>query len=256
MNLHHETPSGDVQIWHGDALAGLPCEVDCLIADPPYSERTHVKSSPAVFLGTVTGSGNETQRRELDYMSWTPEHVAAASLSWHEHTKGWIVIMSDSVLTPVWERCLAAAGRYVFAPLPFVSPGSRVRLAGDGPSSWTCWVIVARPRHKPYSNWGTLPGAYICPPERMPIVGGKPRRLMLALVNDYSRPGDLVADPCCGAGTTLWAAQELGRRAVGVDISLEHCELAAQGRPIGGEAGQLDLLSMEEDVPPRGGDGA
>jgi tRNA G10 N-methylase Trm11 len=41
---------------------------------------------------------------------------------------------------------------------------------------------------------------------------------MRALVRDYSRPGDLVCDPCCGAGTTLRAAIEEGRRAIGGDI--------------------------------------
>jgi len=238
MKLYHK--AGAVQIWQGDSTEGLPCEVDHVIADPPYSARVHGGHDRQV----------ENCRREekgamvnaIDYPAWTPEHVAQAASSWHDRTHGWIVVITDHLLAPVWERCLAALGRYVFAPLPFVSPGSRVRLAGDGPSSWTCWIVVSRPRHKPYSNWGTLPGAYICPPERMPLVGGKPKRLMRALVNDYSREGDTVCDPCMGAGTTLWAAEDLGRSAIGIDISEEHCKLAAEGRPIETSAGQMALL--------------
>lgn len=49
----------------------------------------------------------------------------------------------------------------------------------------------------------------------------KPLDLMLALVSDYSDPGETVFDPCCGSGTTCLAAQLLGRATVGIDCSAE-----------------------------------
>lgn len=149
--------------------------------------------------------------------------------AWSSRTRGWIVSVTDDVLAASWAECLEYAGRYVFAPLPFVAPGSRVRLSGDGPSSWTCWIVVARPRNRTFASWGTLPGAYVLPEGhggKLPVVGGKPLWLMQRLVEDYSRPGDLVCDPCCGAGTTLVAALRAGRRAIGGDVSAEHAELA------------------------------
>ena len=51
---------------------------------------------------------------------------------------------------------------------------------------------------------------------------------MRAIVGDYSRPGDLVVDPCMGAGTTLVAAVELGRRAIGCEPDTGRFELAAK----------------------------
>ena len=73
------------------------------------------------------------------------------------------------------------------------------------------------------SKWGTLPGAYIITTERTdaPITGTKPLALMQALVRDYSRPGDLICDPCAGTGTTLLAARSQGRRSVGAEMSAE-----------------------------------
>lgn len=44
--------------------------------------------------------------------------------------------------------------------------------------------------------------------------------MMRMIVAASSDPGDLVVDPFCGSGTTLQAAEELGRRWIGVDQSV------------------------------------
>lgn len=47
----------------------------------------------------------------------------------------------------------------------------------------------------------------------------KPVALLERIIQSSSNPGDTVLDPFCGCGTTIDAAQKLGRRWVGIDIT-------------------------------------
>ena len=54
--------------------------------------------------------------------------------------------------------------------------------------------------------------------ERLDYPTQKPLALYEWIVKTSSTPGDIVLDPFCGCGTTVEAAQKLGRRAIGIDI--------------------------------------
>ena len=55
--------------------------------------------------------------------------------------------------------------------------------------------------------------------ERLGYPTQKPLALMDRILTVSSNPGDVVLDPFCGCGTTIDAAQDLGRRWVGIDIT-------------------------------------
>ncbi len=54
----------------------------------------------------------------------------------------------------------------------------------------------------------------------------KPLSLILQIL--AAVPGDVVFDPFLGSGTTLVAAKQLGRRAIGIEINEEYCEMAVR----------------------------
>ena len=202
-----------------DVLGDVEC--DALVVDAPYSERTHGAYREMERVG----------RSAIGYGHWTAGDVDAFVAYWAPRTRGWVVSLTDHILAPVWERALESAGRYVFAPLACMEPGSRVRLCGDGPAQWSVFMVVARPANRAFQSWGALPGGYVIPAKegwrawaggdngaRNGVMGAKPLWLMRAIVRDYSRPGDLVCDPCAGGATTLLAAAMEGRRAVGAEM--------------------------------------
>lgn len=206
-------------------------EVDAVITDPPYGSRTHErqahrrKDSPKHTRdkGTLNLSS-----RGLGYAHWTAADVDELVDYWAPRCRGWFCAMTSHDLVPAYEHALERHGRYVFAPISCVQHAMNVRLAGDGPSNWAVHLVVARPRTQAFARWGTLPGAYVGPScdagenaldrSKRAVAGGKPLWLMRAIVRDYTRPGDVVVDPCAGGGTTLIASVLEGRRAFGAEV--------------------------------------
>lgn len=193
-----------------DVMADV--EADHVISDPPYGARTHAG------IKTARNDGSEGVAVEgFGYDHWTPDDVHEFVRFWGPRNKGWFCCMTSHDLIPAYEAAYKEAGLYHFAPVECVMMGANVRMVGDGPANWAVHLMVARPKR--LHKWGALPGAYVGPPNRDGYPGGKPEWLMGAIIRDYSQPGELIADPCTGFGTTLKQALENGRRAVGSEVS-------------------------------------
>jgi 16S rRNA G966 N2-methylase RsmD len=217
---------GSATLYLGDCMDILPTlpKVDAVLVDPPYSARTHAGHDIIARGATYDGA----DREKLGYVALTEQQVQDLVGLYSEKCTGWVVWMTDHILAPVIAREQQNSGRYVFAPLPFYQSGRSVRISGDGPCSWTDWIVVSRT--KAQIKWGTLPGGYIAgqgwnDKERM---GGKPTLLMEALVCDYTKHGDLVLDTHMGAGTTGVACIRNGRRFIGCEIDEKTFDIACK----------------------------
>jgi len=216
---------GNATLYLGDCLDILPTlpKVDAVITDPPYSQRCHAGHDSG-----AAEAKDGASRAALGYDALSHEDVHQLAISYAQASNGWIVWMTDSDLALAVRSALEAVGRYAFAPLPFFHPGRSVRLSGDGPNSWTDWIVAART--KAQMKWGTLPGGYVAGPgwNDKARMGGKPTLLMRSLVRDYSRPGQMVLDSHMGAGTTGVACALEGRSFIGCEIDPEAFDIACR----------------------------
>jgi len=91
----------------------------------------------------------------------------------------------------------------------FVEADHLIHEKGKVPEDW--WNIAIAPRGKEYLGYPTQ----------------KPLALLERIIKASSNANDVVLDAFCGCGTALVAAQNLGRRWIGIDISPTACRVMA-----------------------------
>lgn len=141
----------------------------------------------------------------------------------------------------------ASGRRFSTADLTSANPGSLYEWKGSGPPGRRYWGVALEtmreleaqgrlyytrnglPRKKIYLDetrgmqaqdvWTDIPPISSNAAERLGYPTQKPLRLLERIIAASSNPGDVVLDPFCGCGTTVDAAQYLGRQWIGIDIT-------------------------------------
>jgi len=93
--------------------------------------------------------------------------------------------------------------------------------AADGDLRLSVWPTAQRDARAQRAG-RYLPAATAHPGKMLPAIAA-------TAIARYTQPGDLVADPMCGIGTTLIEAVHLGRDALGVEYEPRWAGLAAAG---------------------------
>jgi site-specific DNA-methyltransferase (adenine-specific) len=225
-----KSPCGLMELRLGkwqDVLADIK-EVDAVITDPPYSERTH----KGMRSGSDAGLDGCRCESRIGYQYITIEDIQLAVDDIIKLAPEWTIVFCDHGAWPVWEQVLSKHNQYTFGPVAWVKPNTP-RFGGDGPSLTTEWLCVSRPK-KRVKKFSSRPGHYLVEgnmaedKKGSSFVGQKPLNGMRALVKNYSEPNDLVYDPYAGSGTTLLAAAIEGRRAIGAEMDPKTFKLAVK----------------------------
>lgn len=184
-------------------------EADVLVTDPPYGTQ---------LLSPGNGNAGGYGRRYVHSRG-----RAGATIAGDEDTG-----IRDGVLTAWGERPAAIFG----SPRMPEPPGPwEDRLVWDkrrpgmnaGPFRYSHESIFARGMVR--ADNGMFSVVSVLPDQRDHI-HAKPLKVMEWLVS--ACPPGVIADPFAGSGSTLVAARNLGRRAVGVEIDERYAERAAR----------------------------
>ena len=204
-----------ITIYHGDCREILPTlgPVDLVLTDPPY--------------GIDGGRGGGNRRRgkgNYTAVGWedNPEYIA-------------------EVCVPIIEYAVANAGRCIVTPgttnmnlypLPndvgcFWTPAS----TGFGSWGHTTFNPIFYYGRDPRAGKGQFPNGRTIT-EQAGVVGHPcPKPLIpwkWLLIKGSVESTDIIVDPFMGSGTSLRAAKDLGRRAIGIEIEERYCEVAVK----------------------------
>ena len=261
LTPYYETELG--KLYHGDCLDIMPAlpPVDLVVTSPPYDElrkyngyrfdagatigqlsRIVAPGGVCVWVvadATVDGSETCTSFRQAiafraagwwlyDTMIWKKTCVAAPSPGRYYNAFEYMFVFSKGrpkTINLINDRINITGGSQRSPSKHFEKEG---RQAGG-----KSYKVGRRGRR--YNVWRIGPSNHVT---------GHPAVFPLRLPKDHivswSNSGDTVLDPMSGSGTTLLAAEQLGRQWIGVEVSEKYCEIAA--KRIEAEARQLKLF--------------
>lgn len=215
-----------VTIYHGDCLETMSeiedGSMDILVTDPPYN------------IGKKYGPGTNDKRGLEEYWQWFDEVFSLVSQK--VNTGYFYISHSDKgiytakpeleklgleyIQTLIWwgrngysMQLHRKSWSYRHEPILFFCKGDPdPLLVGDKGMWYTSVIEVPRPQ----SNFSE--GRYH--PTQKPV------NLYKTLIQ--RTPGKVILDPFMGSGTSLIAAKGLERKAIGLEIEEEYCEIAAK----------------------------
>lgn len=220
-----------VTLYRGNSLAWLADQpdqsVDAVITDPPFDARTH-------GMARSNNRANGTQRVLTDlsavgFAHMDHESQLAMFAEFGRVTRRWVIsnLATDTAFRFEVER--APEGLRVLRIGAWIKTNPMPMISADRPAmGWEPLAYLHRVDVKPTWSGGGKAGNYVLPTSQG---SGHPTQKPLNMVADWVRrftnPGDLVLDPFAGTGTTLVAAKEEGRRAIGIEADERWCEVAA-----------------------------
>jgi site-specific DNA-methyltransferase (adenine-specific) len=196
---------GGITIYHGDCREILPAlSADVMVTDPPYG-IDHESAWQSSWTGTRIANDADTSVRDGVLATWG-DRPAIVFGTWRKDRPG----NARAVL--IWDKGPASG----MGDLRFPWKGSfeEVYVIGDG-------YVGSR-------DEGVIKGMTMVTWESQGRAhpNAKPVKLMRYLIGKC--PPGTVLDPFMGSGTTLRAAKDLGRSAIGIEVEERYCEVAAK----------------------------
>lgn len=205
-----------VTLYHGDCLEIMPQlgQVDHVITDPPYGLMQD--NNKIQLRGGAVSLDYGDWDRKVDY-KWIAMLPGVSVVTFHDQKQATVV--QDELVNHGWrfrQYLFWDKGDSGMTPRRnFVNSVEMASFATRGDYVW--------------NGRGSTKNIFRINRAPTPLhPTQKPLGLMKRLVFVTTAPRSIVLDPFAGSGTTLRAAKELGRKAIGIEINEEYCEVIAE----------------------------
>ncbi len=212
-----------VTIYHGDCRDVLPllAPVDVAITDPPYG------------VNLITKTSDYRQSANFD------DGASLQATTLYEDDPSQIRALIADVMPALLrrvDRALVFCGPAMLWAYPEpTAVGCVFTSNGAGRCSWgfQCLHPVLFYGKDPWlaDGLGSHPNSFRTEQpnrERIDHPCPKPLAWMRWAIDRASRIGETILDPFAGSGTTLVAAKQFSRQAIGIEIEEKYCEIAAR----------------------------
>lgn len=251
MKPYYEDAHSGITIYHGDCREVLPniSGVRCTVTSPPYN--TLGARMPTSGTGKMRGDAWLAKVNSRGYADDLDEDTYA---EWQRQVALMVADAGTADASFFYNHKVRYRGGVLVHPLDIVRSFGQwvvrqeIIWARDGGIAFNARMFCPSDERvywlvRPSSPGIGTPGGYVWNQsssanmtvwrirQEMGVDGHPcpyPPSLPKRCIAATTEPGDVVLDPFMGSGTTLRAAKDLGRKAIGIELEERYCEIAAK----------------------------